>query len=155
MDNEYIKLTKKELEIMRIFWNVDEALTAVEVLKYTQNTATSIYTVQNTLKSLLLKKAIEVSSYIRVFKTSARKYRPLISANDYAIMQFVHNLSANEKFQLPHLVSTLLKVEHEKDEMEAINELEKMLEVRKTELKERFQVVTHDNDLEHSNDDNI
>lgn len=129
-----IRLTNRELEIMRIFWGSNKPLTATEIFNLMDDKNISIFSVQNAIKSLFLKKVIEVSSYTKVYKANAREYRPLINSNDYAVMQFSHYFDPNKKTPLPHLVSTLLKLENTDNELNVIEELEQTLEARKKEI---------------------
>ena len=132
--NNFIKLTNRELEVMQILWKSDRCLTATEISELTGDKNFSIFSVQNTIKSLLSKKVIEVASYTKVYKTNAREYRPLLSANDFAMMQFKHYFDPNKKAPLSHLVSTLLKVENTENELKIIEELEQTLEARRREI---------------------
>ncbi|WP_349948695.1 hypothetical protein ABFV83_09855 [Lacrimispora sp. BS-2] len=106
------------------------------------------------LESLLSKGAIEVSSYSRVLKTTARNYSPLITANAYATIQFSHSFPQNEKPQFLRLVSTLLKLEKEENELETINKLEGMIAARKAELQRASKEERNDNNLGDSDDNN-
>lgn len=154
MNDKYLKLTKRELEVMRIFWGTENALTAVEVLNYYKDTNMSIFNIQNILRSLLSKGAIEVSAYSRVLKTTARNYRPILTANDYATIQFLHNFPQNEKPQFFRLVATLLKLEKDENELETIKKLEEMIAVRKAELQRVSKEEGNDNDLGDTDDNN-
>ncbi|WP_156991163.1 BlaI/MecI/CopY family transcriptional regulator, partial [Caproicibacter fermentans] len=103
----YVKLTNRELEIMKVLWKSNNSLTATEISELTEDSNFSIFSVQNTIKSLLSKKVIEVSSYTKVYKTNAREYKPLLSANDFATMQFTHYFDPSKETAIPHLVATL------------------------------------------------
>ncbi|OCN01456.1 hypothetical protein A7X67_02510 [Clostridium sp. W14A] len=133
-EKKFIKLTNRELQIMQILWKSDKSLTATEISELTGDNNFSIFSVQNTIKSLLSKKVIEVSSYTKVYKTNAREYKPLLSANDFATMQFTHYFDPSKETAIPHLVATLLKLENTENESNVIDELEKMLNDRKKEI---------------------
>jgi|GEM_PF-185579 len=135
--NNFIKLTNRELEIMQVLWKSDKSLTAAEISELTEDKNFSIFSVQNTIKSLLSKKVIEVSSYTKVYKTNAREYKPLLSANDFATIQFAHYFDPSKETAIPHLVATLLKLEDAENESEVISELEKMLNDRKKEIENK------------------
>ena len=130
----YVKLTNRELEIMKVLWKSNNSLTATEISELTEDSNFSIFSVQNTIKSLLSKKVIEVPSYTKVYKTNAREYKPLLSANDFATMQFTHYFDPSKETAIPHLVATLLKLENTETESSVMNKLEKMLNDRKKEL---------------------
>lgn len=134
-----VKLTNRELEIMRILWESEKPLTATEIFNLMDDKDISIFSVQNAIKSLFLKKVIEVTSYTQVYKTNAREYSPVMSANDYAVMQFSHYFDPSKKTPLPHLVSSLLKLENSENEWNVIEELEQTLEARKREIEKDNQ----------------
>lgn len=136
-NKKYTKLTRRELEVMQVLWKANKALTATEIFDLLADGGLSIFSIQNTLKSLFSKKMIEVSSYTKVYKTNAREYKPSLNADDYAVMQFTHYFSSNGTPNLPNLVATLLKYEDEKSEESIIRELEKLIQTRKAELKKK------------------
>ena len=133
-NKKWVKLTNRELDIMRILWGTDKPLTATEIFNLMDDKNVSIFSIQNAIKSLFLKKVIDVSSYTKVYKTNAREYRPTLSANDYAVMQFSHYFDPNKKTPLPYLVSTLLKFENTENELKVIDELQQTLDARKKEI---------------------
>lgn len=154
-----IKFTNRELKIMHILWESDKALTASKIFEIISDKKFSIFSIQNALQSLLSKNAIEVASYAKVFKTTAREYKPAMSSNDYAFMQFSHYFSPKKnKSCIPSLVSTLLKFEGETIDKETIEELEKLIEVKKAEINQAQEKIGRrpidDNHWEHSDQSN-
>ncbi|RKD29263.1 BlaI/MecI/CopY family transcriptional regulator [Lacrimispora algidixylanolytica] len=154
-----IKFTNRELKVMYILWESDRALTASEIFEFIGDNKFSIFSIQNALQSLLSKNAVAVASYTKVFKTTARKYKPAISSNDYAFMQFSQYYSPKEsKSDIPNLVSTLIKSEGENIDKETLDELEKLIEIKKAQYKQAQEKNVRrpidDNNLEHSDHNN-
>ncbi|ETT67570.1 MULTISPECIES: BlaI/MecI/CopY family transcriptional regulator [Paenibacillus] len=132
----YTKLTNRELEIMHILWKEPHPLTATNIFEKIEEKF-SIYSIQNALQSLLTKNAIEVAAYTKVFKTTARKYRPIITTNDYAVMQFAQYYSTDDaQTGITELISTLFKFEDENIDIHTIDRLEKLIKAKKTELEQ-------------------
>ena len=75
------KLSKQQLEIMKILWNSDKPLVASDILK--QHNELNINTVQASLRVLVKKEAIEVADIVYSGTVLSRCYRPLISKNEY------------------------------------------------------------------------
>lgn len=130
----YTKLTNRELEIMHVLWKDDSSLTATSISEKLEGKF-SIYSIQNALQQLLSKNAIEVVAYTKIFKTTARKYRPIITTNDYAVMQFAHYYSKDDvQSGISKLVSTLFKLEDNNIDKKTIDDLEQLIKVKKEEL---------------------
>lgn len=105
-------LTKRELEIMQVLWGEQEPLIATEILSKINDDALSIFTVQNTLKTLRIEGFIGIASFTIVNKSNTRKYSATISDDEYAVMQFKHHFPKKGKdTSLLDLMLSLLKVE--------------------------------------------
>ncbi|MNO28751.1 hypothetical protein D3C76_186470 [compost metagenome] len=121
---------------MHILWKEDGPLTATDIFEKIEGKF-SIYSIQNALQSLLSKKAIEVATYTKVFKTTARKFRPVITTNDYAVRQFSHYYSADDvQSGISELISTLFKFEDKNNDKKMIDKLEKLIKEKKAELEQ-------------------
>ncbi|MDR1687538.1 MAG: BlaI/MecI/CopY family transcriptional regulator [Clostridiales bacterium] len=136
-DINFFKLTNRELEVMRVFWNSDTPKTATDIeSELIANGFTdkknNIFTVQNMLKSLLNKGAIEVASYKRVQKTTAREYIAHISDEEYAIMYVNHHFPSKNKTLTSNIVASFL--DYDENEEDTINALEKLLAERRAKL---------------------
>lgn len=121
--NSMIKLTKKENEIMEIIWNMEKPLTAAEIQTKTDM---SIYSVQQVLLRLLTKKFVSVVGIKQNKKAFARQYEAIISEADY-ISAFINNPKTEIE-----LASNLI---NKSTDLQTIEQLEKLLETRKKELK--------------------
>ncbi|OCN04290.1 hypothetical protein A4S06_11600 [Erysipelotrichaceae bacterium MTC7] len=128
------RLTGRELDIMKVLWSEDDSLTATEILSRIDDEKISIFTVQNTLKTLLNKEYIEISSITIVNKTNARKYSPLVSADEYAVDQFKSLFPKSKKDNpIYEMTLALVKSESNQSEEEMLNEIEKMIQERREE----------------------
>ena len=80
-----MRLTDKELEIMKLLWVSDEPMTATEIIKASENRTWregSIYVLMNTL---VKKKAVILKCYKPTSSNAARAYEPIVSAEEYLV----------------------------------------------------------------------
>lgn len=117
------QLTKKERLIMDILWNSDTALSASEINESYQDL--NINTVQQALRHLLKRKFIEVDDIVFNKKSLTRTYKPIISQAQY-INAFI---SQKSRFEL------LCGLVDQEDDIDALNELQKLIEQRKKEIR--------------------
>ena len=75
------KLSKQQLEVMKILWNSDTPLIASEIEK--KHESLNINTVQACLRALIKAEAIEVADIVYSGTVLSRSYRPLISKDEY------------------------------------------------------------------------
>ena len=117
------QLTKKERLVMDILWNSNTALSASEINESYQDL--NINTVQQVLRHLLNTKFIEVDDIIFNKKSLTRTYKPIISQAQY-INAFINQKS---RFEL------LCGLVDQEDEIDSLNELQKLIEQRKKEIR--------------------
>ena len=115
------KLTKKQVEIMKIFWASEHPLAASDILKLDE----SINTIRASIQSLLKADYIEVAGIEHRGNVLARTYTSKIKIEEYIISNFA---GINNKISKKSLVAQFIK--NEEDE-EVINELEQELKHRK------------------------
>ena len=120
------RLTKKELEIMKILWNSDKALIASEIAG--SNRSLNINTVHACLRSLLKKEAIKIAGIVYSGTVLTRSYSPIITKEDY--FDDVYNDILGEK-KNTMLIRSLIDSETDLSELEA---LEKMIAEKKRKL---------------------
>ncbi len=117
------QLTKKERAIMDILWNTNVALSASEIKDASSDL--NINTIQQGLRNLLKNKFIEVDDIVFNKKSLTRTYKPSVSQAQY-ISAF---LSDSNRFQL------LCGLVDEEDDLESLNELQKLIDKRKKEIR--------------------
>ena len=117
------KLTKKQVEIMKIFWASEHPLAASDILKLDESM--NINTIRASIQSLLKADYIEVAGIEHRGNVLARTYTSKIKIEEYIISNFA---GINNKISKKSLVTQFKK--NEEDE-EVINELEQELKHRK------------------------
>ena len=120
------KLSKQQLEIMKILWNSDKPLVASDILK--QHNELNINTVQASLRVLVKKEAIEVADIVYSGTVLSRCYRPLISKNEY-FAETCRDIAGDDSRS--SLISSIINKETDLSELE---ELRKMIDKRKAEI---------------------
>jgi predicted transcriptional regulator len=88
-----MKLTDKELEVMRLLWASKEPLTTSGIIKMSEDRTWKEHSIFVMMNRLISKGAIELTSFIPTMTKTARAYRPLLSAEDYFV---AHIAAANE-----------------------------------------------------------
>lgn len=121
------RITKKQLEIMKILWSSDKPLIASEILK--RNDSLNINTVQACLRALVNKQFIKVADIVYSGTVLTRSYTPLVSREDFLGTACQDIIG---KAKVSSLIASLIDTETNLDELE---ELEKLIEQKKKELK--------------------
>lgn len=85
---DYFYLSPKEELAMKVLWDTDDALSASEIAERIPNRTWPASSIQSILRGLEEKNAIKVDAITKLGKSYGRLFRPLLSANDYATMQF-------------------------------------------------------------------
>lgn len=130
--NKQLNLTNREMDVLNILWSAEKSLVASEITK--ADISLTINTVQAVLRSLLKKNLIEIAEIVYSGTVLCRSYRPTITSKDFALQQFVTQFENLDKsITPPNFVAALL--EREKNEESVIEELEKLLQDRKRQLK--------------------
>ena len=110
MVKKNIKLSGRELDVMKVLWNAGKPLVASEICKL--NPSLSINTVQAVLKNLLKQDLIRIANIVYSGTVLTRSYEPVLSATDYSISQFKDSLSViNKDISTIGLIAALLEKE--------------------------------------------
>ena len=80
-------LNQKEEQVMKVLWGSDTPLSATEIANRIDSDWAK-KSIQNIIRKLESKKAIEVAEITKIGKTYGRLFRPTISSDEYAVMQF-------------------------------------------------------------------
>ena len=121
------RITKKQLEIMKILWSSDKPLIASEILK--GHDSLNINTVQACLRALVNKQFIKVADIVYSGTVLTRSYTPLVSREDFLGTACQDIIG---KAKVSSLIASLIDTETNLSELE---ELEKLIEQKKEELK--------------------
>lgn len=128
-----MKLTKREIDVMRILWEAEETLMVSEVVNREGGT---IYSVQRVMQSLLKKDMVAVDGHAYNNKTLGRKFKPLVSSESIeleAIQEFTCSL-VNKNIVTSHLLASLLPTDNRKDTLDELDRLEEMIKERKKQI---------------------
>lgn len=104
---EYFYLSPKEEAAMKVLWDTNEELSASEIANRIPNRNWPASSIQGILRSLEKKKAVKVTSITKIGKSYGRLFRPALSSNEYAAMQF-HRYYQDSKDGSFSMVSSLL-----------------------------------------------
>lgn len=116
-------LTSKEEAAMKALWTSDEPLSATEIAERIPNRLWPSSSIQSILRTLEKKQAIEVAEITKIGKSYGRLFRPTISADEYAVMQFNRYYQGDSKTS-SSLISMLLGEKNSKEEIaEVLQEL--------------------------------
>lgn len=124
--HEYFYLSSKEEAAMKILWDTNDALSASEIAERIPNRSWPASSIQSIIRGLEKKNAIRVDSITKLGKSYGRLFRPVLSANEYAAMQFGRYYQ-NGKSDCFSMVSSLLGNSTDANE-EVIQALESLIE---------------------------
>lgn len=120
------RITKKQLEIMKILWSSDKPLIASEILK--KNDSLNINTVQACLRALVNKQFIKVADIVYSGTVLTRSYTPIVTQDEY--LDFAYQDIVG-KGKSTSLIASLIDSETSPEELDLI---EKMIQQKKQEL---------------------
>ena len=120
------RITKKQLEIMKMLWSSDKPLIASEILK--RNDSLNINTVQACLRALVNKQFIKVADIVYSGTVLTRSYTPIVTQDEY--LDFAYQ-DIVEKGKASSLIASLIDSETSPEELDLI---EKMIQQKKQEL---------------------
>lgn len=123
------KLTKKQLEVMKIFWAAQNPLSASEIAELYPSL--NLNTVRSAISFLLKNEYIKTEDVILNKRALTRTYSAVISADEYVAENFSdssHGIFSKAIF------SNFVKQENDP---KIIAELKNILEMREEELKEK------------------
>ena len=106
------KITSRELEVLRVFWNSDESLTA----------KLKINTVQGVIKNLLKKNYIEVDNIIYHNTVLTRTFKAVLTQEEYMMDHF-----GSGSLDMNTFVAALISNE---SDPETLKKLETMIQER-------------------------
>lgn len=120
-----IRLTKKEEEIMEIFWNSEESLSSNDVKSINENL--SIHTIQQVLRRLNDKGYLKIDGIGFTKNSITRKFKVVIPQSEY-LKAFIAKKTSLE---------LALAFIEENNDIEVINELDELLQKKRKDLMEK------------------
>lgn len=131
---KYYTLSKKEKELMELFWDAGCPLSRAEILERaaTRKCSWKPNSVHILVNSLLDKKAVRVSGYYLSSRKLGRTFESAITPEDYAVMQVelaAHKAEAEAGLTPPKLMAALMDDNNLSDEV--IDQLEAIIANKK------------------------
>lgn len=129
-----MKLTSRELAVMKILWEADEPLMISEIVQREKNS--TIYSVQRIMQNLLRKNAVTVDGIGYNKKALARKFSPIITSESVElgmIREMFGNMSS-KNIPAANLIAALLPQENDEKTLAELEELEKIIARRKQQI---------------------
>lgn len=131
---KYFFLLPKEEATMKVLWSSDKAMSAAEIAENIPNRTWPASSIQNILRNLEKKNAIKVDSITKIGKSYGRLFKPTISVNEYAVMQFNRYYQGNKKECFSIINSLLGNSGNNKEDLEDLIEaLQSLLDEYKKE----------------------
>ena len=106
-DNRYFYLLPKEEQTMKVLWQTEAALSASEIAERIPNRNWPASSIQSILRNLEKKNAVKVATITKLGKSYGRLFRPTLSSNEYAIMQF-RRFYQNDRSGCYSMISSIL-----------------------------------------------
>ena len=129
-----MKLTQRELEIMRILWEADKPLMVSEIVQRDKNG--TIYSVQRIIQNLIKKDMVAVEGMAYNKKALGRTFKPLVSAETIELnnIQEMFSKIVSKNVAASHLIAALLPADNSEQTLEELNRLEEMIRERKKQI---------------------
>lgn len=132
-------MSKKEKELMEIFWDSDDALARSEILERAERRQCSWKpnSIHILLNSLIKKGAVKVSGFYLSSRKLGRTFEAAVSREDYALMQIelaADQAKAEGVSDAEKLMSALI---NDKATAAELDEMARLIETKKQEIKAR------------------
>lgn len=129
-----MKLTKRELEVMRILWESEKPLMVSEIVQRDKNG--TIYSVQRIIQNLIKKDMVAVDSIAYNKKALGRTFKPLVSSESIELdnMREMFSKMGSRNIAASHLIAALLPADNSEQTLEELNRLEKIICERKKRI---------------------
>lgn len=100
---EYYSFSKKEQEVMELFWDAGDPLSRSEILERaeTRDCSWKPNSIHILLNALLKKGAVRVAGYYLSSRKLGRTFEAAITRQDYALMQVLHASKLAEQAGVP------------------------------------------------------
>ncbi len=124
-------LTKSEEEILDLLWTENKPMTSSDIVNLSVNRTWKKSYIHLLINSMLKKEVIKIDGFVKTTKNYARTFVPVLTREEYIIKQFTESADFN-KGSKADLFAALID---ETDDPKIIDELEKILQRKKEELK--------------------
>lgn len=129
-----MKLTERELEIMRILWEADKPLMVSEIVQRDKNG--TIYSVQRIIQNLIKKEMVAVEGMAYNKKALGRTFKPIVSAETIELnnIRDMFGKMVSRNIAVSHLIASLLPADNNEQTLEELNRLEEIIRERKKQI---------------------
>ncbi len=129
-----MKLTSRELAVMKILWEADEPLMISEIVQREKNS--TIYSVQRIMQNLLRKNAVTIDGIGYNKKALARKFSPIITSEsvEFGMIREMFGNMSSKNIPAANLIAALLPQENDEKTLAELEELEKIIARRKQQI---------------------
>lgn len=132
-----MKLTNRELEVMRILWEAEKPLMVSEIVQKDKNG--TIYSVQRIIQNLIKKDMVAVEGIAYNKKALGRTFKPLVSSEVIELSNIQEMLGnmVSKDITASHLIAALLPSDNDEKTLNELNTLEEIIRERKKQILER------------------
>ena len=133
---KYISLSDTEMDILKILWEANHALSRPEILERLDKQDWNPNSIHQVLNSMMKKDVLKVDGLTLCGKIYGRTYAPTMSQAEFLarrIEEATGNMSGDQR--LLGVFASL--IEHDDISAETVSRLEAMLQKRKEELKSK------------------
>lgn len=132
MGRNTLSITDRELDVLNILWNSSKPMFAAEIIAAKEDLGNN--TVQAVIRSLKIKKLIDVADTTIRGNMVARSYKVLISKSEFYLKKATDDVAKSDvKISMPDIVAAFF--DKKKATAKDIEELETWLEAKKRDLK--------------------
>lgn len=127
-------LTKRENDIMCILWKEGKPMIASEIAKSMEGL--TINTVQATLRKLMKRKLVEVGEIVYSGTVLCRSFRPTMTQKEFEMQVAMQSVASLKSFRISAaaFASALLGQNDEEVSMEELEQLEKLIQKKKSSI---------------------
>ncbi|MCM1211681.1 MAG: BlaI/MecI/CopY family transcriptional regulator [Blautia sp.] len=131
-----MKLTNRELAVMRVLWEAEKPLMVSEILQ--RDKGGTIYSVQRIIQNLIKKDMVAVDGIAYNKKALGRTFRPLVGSEVIeldAIREMLDGL-VSKNIAASQLIASLLPTDNNEESLRELNHLEELISERKRQILE-------------------
>ncbi len=133
---KYISLSDTEMDILKLLWEADHALSRPEILERLDKQDWNPNSIHQVLNSMMKKAVLKVEGHTLCGKIYGRTYAPAMTQTQFLsrrIAEATGNMNGTQRL----LGVFASMIEHDDISAETVSQLEAMLQKRKEELKNK------------------
>ena len=134
-----ISLTPNELEIMEVMWEAGHPISRTEIIDMSPDRSWKTSSIHILLNKMLEKQVIKVDGFVRTGKNYGRTYSPDITKSEYLLLPIKQNIFYKQSRDEAIIAVFAALLEDEAVDEELIEEVRKMIQERRRELREEAE----------------